>query len=125
MRSQRQLRVGEEIRHALATLLMRGDAPWPPGFVAPTVTVTEVSVSPDLKNASVFVMPLGGEKLKETVRVMNDITGFFRHAVGKAVALRYVPKLRFIPDHSFAEAEKIQRILHNPDVAKDLGKSSD
>ena len=60
MRSQRQLRVGEEIRHALAGILMRGDVPWPQGFSPPTVTVTEVKISPDLKNATAYVMPLGG-----------------------------------------------------------------
>ena len=120
MRSQRQLRVGEEIRHALAALLMRGDVPWPPGLNPPTVTVTEVTVSPDLKNATAFVMPLGGVKLKETVRAMNDGTGFFRHAVGKAVTLRHIPKIRFVADESFAAAHRIEEILHEPEVAKDL-----
>jgi ribosome-binding factor A len=120
MRTQRQLRVGEEIRHALASVLMRGDVPWPQGFSPPTVTVTEVSVSPDLKNATVYVMPLGGVMLKETVRAMNDSTGFYRYAVGKAVTLRHVPKLRFVADETFAVAQTIDTILHKPEVAKDL-----
>ena len=120
MRSQRQLRVGEEIRHALAAILMRGDVPWPQGLNPPTVTVTEVAISPDLKNATVYVMPLGGEKLKETVKAMNEGAGFFRHAVGKAVTLRHVPKLKFIADETFAAAQAIDDILHKPDVAKDL-----
>ena len=120
MRTQRQLRVGEEIRHALAGVLMRGDVPWPQGFRAPTVTVTEVRVSPDLKNATVFIMPLGGEKLVETVRLMNDGAGFFRYEVGKAVELRHVPKFKFLADESFAEANRIAKILHQPKVAKDL-----
>ena len=123
MRTQRQLRVGEEIRHVLAGVLMRGDVPWPQGFRAPTVTVTEVRVSPDLKNATVFIMPLGGEKLTETVRLMNDGTGFFRHEVSKNVTLRYVPKLKFLADESFTEANRIAAILHKPEVAKDLKKS--
>src|ERR1700729_1117464 len=72
VRSQRQLRVGEEIRHALASILMRGDVPWPPDFTPPNVTVTEVQVSPDLKNATAFVMPLGGVRLDETVRILNN-----------------------------------------------------
>jgi ribosome-binding factor A len=120
MRTQRQLRVGEEIRHALAAILMRGDVPWPQDFAAPAITVTEVQVSPDLKNASVFIMPLGGKKLKETVKVMNASVGFYRYAVGKAVTLRHVPKLRFVADESFEEAQKIEQILHRPKVARDL-----
>ncbi len=122
MRTQRQLRVGEEIRHALAAVLMRGDVPWPTGLNPPTVTVTEVSVSPDLKNATAYVMPLGGLKLKETVRAMNDSSGFYRHAVGKAVLLRHVPKLRFVADETFAIAHRIDVLLHDPAVAKDLQK---
>lgn len=121
MRSQRQLKVGEEIRHALAGILMRGDVPWPQGFTAPaTVTVTEVQVSPDLKNATVFVMPLGGERLDETVKALNSVVGFYRHAVAQNVKLRSVPKLRFAADHSFDYAHRIDLILHAPDVARDL-----
>jgi ribosome-binding factor A len=123
MRSQRQLRVGEEIRHALATLFMRGDVPWPRGLTdMPDVTVTEVQVSPDLKNATVFVMPLGGQKLDETVRALNHIVGHFRHEVAQVIALRYTPKMRFAADNSFVYAQKIDDILHQPDVAKDLEK---
>ena len=99
---------------------MRGDVPWPKGFDAPAVTVTEVQVSPDLKNASVFVMPLGGVKLAETVRVLNDTVGFYRHAVAQTVKLRYTPKLHFKADNSFSYAQHIDDILHDPAVAKDL-----
>ena len=122
MRSQRQLRVGEEIRHALAAILMRGDVPWPKGFVSSTavITVTEVQVSPDLKNAMAFVMPLGGKDLQATVHALNGIVGFFRHEVAQAVKLRYVPKLKFGADTSFEYAQRINEILHKPDVAKDL-----
>lgn len=121
MRSQRQLRVGEEIRHTLATLFMRGDIPWPHGMAErPTVTVTEVQVSPDLKNATVFVMPLGGALLNETVKALNLIVGHFRHEVAQAIKLRYTPRLRFMPDNSFNYAQRIDDILHDPDVAKDL-----
>jgi len=125
MRSQRQLRVGEEIRHALATLFMRGDIPWPHGMIdMPDVTVTEVQVSPDLKNATVFVMPLGGKKLDETVRALNHIVGHFRHEVAQTITLRYTPKLRFAADNSFTYAQRIDDILHKPDVAKDLEKDN-
>jgi ribosome-binding factor A len=126
MRSQRQLRVGEEMRHALATLFMRGDIPWPHGMKdMPDVTVTEVQVSPDLKNATVFVMPLGGQKLEETVRALNHIVGHFRHEVAQVITLRYTPKLRFAADNSFTYAQRIDDILHKPDVAKDLDKNEE
>lgn len=120
MRTQRQLRVGEEIRHALADVLMRGDVPWPAELNSPTVTVTEVKVSPDLKNATAYVMPLGGKMKAEIVRAMNDDAGFFRFVVGKAVTLRHVPKLRFVPDESFDTASRIEELLLAPAVAKDL-----
>src|ERR1700728_3023202 len=100
MRNQRQLRVGEAIRHALASIFMRGDVPWPRGFTPPaTVTVTEVQVRPDLKNATAFVMPLAGHQLSETVKALNDIAGFFPHDVAQSVELRYAPKLRFQADN--------------------------
>jgi ribosome-binding factor A len=124
MRSQRQLRVGEALRHALAEVLQRGDVPWPPAFrkggPIPVVTITEVQVSPDLKNATAFTMPLGGLRLAETVKAMNEIVGFFRHEIAEAVDLRFVPRLRFAPDESFDYATKIDSILRDPDVAKDL-----
>ncbi|MDD3029517.1 MAG: 30S ribosome-binding factor RbfA [Alphaproteobacteria bacterium] len=123
MRSQRQLRVGEEIRHALAAILMRGDVPWPKELKPTGVTVTEVKISPDLRNATVFIMPLGGEKLTETVKALNENVGFFRFAVGKAVSLRYVPALKFVADESFEEAEKIEGLLRDPIVARDLKKN--
>jgi len=123
MRSQRQLRVGEEVRHALSTVLARGDVPWPKDFHAPAaITVTEVKISPDLDNATVYVMPLGGKNVAETVRLMNESVGFFRFAVGKAVALRRVPKLHFRADETFEEANRIEKLLLEPEVARDLKK---
>jgi len=120
MRSQRQLRVGEELRHALASVFMRDEVPWPKGFSAPVVTVTEVQVSPDLKNATAFVMPLGGLKLDETVKILNNLVGFFRHELANTVELRFTPKLNFKADNSFTYAQRIDDILHDPEVAKDL-----
>lgn len=120
MRSQRQLRVGEEIRHAIAAVLMRGDVPWPQGLGAPDVTVTEVQVSPDLKNATVFAMPLGGQNVKETIAALNDLVWFFRQEVAHTIKLRYTPKLRFSADGTFDYAERIEKILLDPAVAKDL-----
>ncbi|MGE3623644.1 MAG: 30S ribosome-binding factor RbfA [Bdellovibrionales bacterium] len=125
MRSQRQLRVGEEIRHALALAFQRGDVPWPADFDAPNVTVTEVQISPDLHNATVFVMPLGGLRLEETVRILNDMPGYFRHVIAQKVRLRHVPKLAFSPDRSFDYAQRISQILNDPEVAKDLADRDD
>ena len=122
MRSQRQLRVGEEIRHALAEILMRGDVPWPKGLTSATVTVTEVQVSPDLKNATAFVMPLGGKDLEAVVAALNDRAGFYRHEIAQTVELRYAPKLTFSADTTFAYAQRINEILHEPVVAKDLDR---
>lgn len=122
MRSQRQLRVGEEIRHALAQLFQRGDVPWPAGMEPETITVTEVQVSPDLKHATVFVMPLGGKQLKEIVRALNDTAGYFRHFIAQNVKLRYAPRIVFDADNTFAYAERIEQILHDPVVSKDLNE---
>ncbi len=120
VRSQRQLRVGEEIRHVLASILMRGDGVWPSGFDTAVITVTEVRVSPDLHNATAFVMPLGGRQVEAVVRVLNQGSGFFRRELGKVLSLRQVPAIRFLADESFAEASKIEGILHDPAVARDL-----
>lgn len=125
MRSQRQLRVGEEIRHALASLLQQGDVPWGDGYRPEFVTVTEVQVSPDLRNATAFVMPLGGNNMPETIRALNNVVGFFRHELARMVQMRYVPRLSFKPDHSFEYAQRIETILHNPAVAKDLSRDEE
>jgi ribosome-binding factor A len=126
MRSQRQLRVGEEIRHALAIEIQRGDIPWPAGFKPPMViTVTEVQMSPDLHNGTVFVMPLRGELLKETIKALNTVQGHFRHVIAKEVRLRAVPKLTFAADMSFEYAQRITDLLHDPVVKKDLERPDD
>jgi len=122
MRTQRQLRVGEEIKHAISSILLRGDAPLPPEFRSTPITVSEVRISPDLKNASIFIIPLGGKKLHEIVEAMNDNIGFFRFSLAKAVSLKFVPVIRFFPDNSFDEANKIEQILHSPEVSRDLKK---
>lgn len=121
MASQRQLQVGEEIRHTLAGVFQRGDFHWPEGLSVPYVTITEVRISPDLKNATAFVMPLGGQQMAEIVKALNHAAGFFRHVVAEEVRLRAVPRLVFAPDNSFDYAEKIETILHQPEVAKDIG----
>lgn len=123
MRSQRQLKVGEEIRHVLAALIQRGDVPWPAGAVPPLVTVTEVQVSPDLSNASAYFTVIG-EDAKAVRKVLMGMAGYFRREVGRTVKLRIVPKLDFRVDNSFEYASNIDRLLSKPEVARDLAAPS-
>lgn len=118
-RSQRQLRVGEELRHALAQVLARGELR-DPHLAEVNVTVTEVRVSPDLKNATAFVVPLGGGHLEGTVAALNHAASFLRGQLGHEVRLRFTPRLSFQADHSFDEAAHINEILHHPRVARDV-----
>ncbi len=118
-RTPRQLRVGEELRHALAAAFQRGDFPWD-GARRPVITVTEARISPDLRNATAYVMPLGGEQVEETVRQLNAHRHFYKNVLARNVQLRWVPELHFSADASFAYAEKIEKILHDPAVARDL-----
>lgn len=84
------------------------------------ITVTEVEISPDLRSATAFVMPMGGIEGEAAAKILNANVGFFRHALAEAVKLRYVPTLTFRADTSFAYANNIERILADPKVAKDL-----
>ncbi|MBL6931516.1 MAG: 30S ribosome-binding factor RbfA [Rhodospirillales bacterium] len=123
--SQRQLRVGEEIRHALAHILERGEI-HDPELAGKPITVTEVRISPDLRNATAFVIPLGGVgETKDIVESLNRIKPFLRHRVSQAVHLRSAPNLSFVGDTSFDEAGHINDLLHSPEVARDLKKSDD
>ena len=117
--SQRQLRVGEELRHVLAQLISRADF-GDPDLAEANITVTEVRMSPDLKNATAFVIPLGGGRIDETVAALNRAAGFLRGQLGRAVTLRHTPRMEFAPDRSFAQAEEIERLLHGPRVRRDL-----
>jgi len=120
--SQRQLRVGEEVRHALAWTLERGSLR-DPDLIKTPVTVTEVSVSPDLKNALCFVTPLGGgdaEAVKVVVEALQRASKFLRFEVARTVKLKHTPSLRFLHDASFDTANYIDGLLHRPDVARDL-----
>ena len=120
--SQRQLRVGEELRHALAEVLRRGDFR-DPELQNLNVTVTEVRISPDLRNATAFITPLGGGQVEETVAAMRRAAAFFRAQIARAIKLRYVPTLSFEADTSFEYADHINRLLHDPEVARDLEPS--
>lgn len=121
--SQRQLRVGEEIRHALAMIFERGDL-HDPALAGRLLTVTEVRVSPDLKNATAFVTPLGGgtgEAMREILDGLDRAAPHLRHELGRAVRLKFTPKLRFQQDMSFDEAERIDAIIRSDAVRRDLG----
>ncbi|MGZ8995227.1 MAG: 30S ribosome-binding factor RbfA [Rhodospirillales bacterium] len=117
--SQRQLRVGEELRHALAHLLERGEV-HDPGLAGAPVTVTEVRVSPDLRNATAFIMPLGGAADAAAVEALTRAKGFVRRRVAEMVRLRTMPAFSFRIDESFDEAGHIEALLRRPEVARDL-----
>ena len=121
---QRPLRVGEEIRHALADIFLRGDVHSIDLFGA-SITISEVRVSPDMKNATVFVMPLAGEQKEEKLEALKTAAPEIRYLVSKKVKLRYMPKLYFQLDNSFDEAERINTLLSQPEVARDLEKPSE
>ena len=118
--SQRQLRVGEELRHALSQIMARGGLS-DPELADSNMTVTEVRLSPDLKNATVFVVPLGGAELDRKVAALNRAASYFRGQVGRAVNLRNTPRLTFAADRSFDEAGRIDAILSRPGVRRDVG----
>jgi len=118
--SQRQLRAGELIRHALAEILQR-EPLRDPALDGVSVTVTEVRVSPDLKNARVFAAPLGGGDQAAIIAALNRVGPYLRGLLGKKVQLKFTPSLQFVSDDTFAEAEKIDALLARPDVARDLG----
>ena len=117
--SQRQLRVGEELRHALSHILSRGELR-DPTLVDLNLTVTEVRVSPDLKNATAFVVPLGGGDIDAVVAALNRAGGFFRSRIAEEVTLRHAPRITFTPDQSFDEAARVREILARPRVRRDL-----
>jgi ribosome-binding factor A len=122
-RSQRQNRVGELLRHALAEVLARGELR-DPAVEGVSVTVTEVDVGPDLKNATAFIMPLGGHDAESVAEGLNRCARFLRGQVGHSVTLRYTPQLRFAVDRSFEAADRIDALLRDPSVARDLDRSS-
>jgi len=117
--SQRRLRVGEEIRHLLAELLERGNMR-DPDLREASITVTSVDVSPDLRNAIAFVMPLGGQDVQRLLAAMRRAAPWFRIRVGERAGLRYAPEIRFELDRTFDEADRIGALLRRPDVARDI-----
>ena len=122
--SQRQLRVGEELRHALAQMLRPGEMRDPALYDA-NVTVTEVQVSPDLRNATAFVMPLGGSDAADIVAALRRSAPFLKGRIARAVRLRNVPNLAFALDNAFDSAARIAAVLHSETVARDLQDKDD
>lgn len=120
--SQRQLRVGEELRHALVRILSR-DELRDPAMQGVLTTVTEVRVSPDLRNATLFTVPFAGGDGEQIVAALNRAAGFLRGQLAHEIRLRYVPTINFVLDESFAQAQRIDSLLHDPRVARDLASS--
>jgi ribosome-binding factor A len=122
--SQRQLRIGEEIRHAVSEMLERREF-HEPALQEVSVTVTEVRISPDLKNATAYFMPLGGGQAEEVLEALTRARSYVRKRLGKALRLRYVPNVDFEMDITFDEVSKIGDLLNDPRVARDLAVESD
>jgi ribosome-binding factor A len=119
-RSVRLLKVGEQVRHILSELLMRGEV-HDDVLAAHSVSVTEVRMSPDLRHAMVFVKPLLGADEADVLKALRTNTAWFQREVAGRLKLKNAPKLKFTGDESFDVAAKIETLLANPKVARDLG----
>jgi len=122
--SQRQLRIGEELRHAISSVLARGDVR-DPAVENTVVTVTEVRASPDLKHATVFVSPLGGGDGAELIEGLKRSSRYLRGQISKQVYLRNTPQIHFELDTTFDNAGHIDKLLHRPEVKRDLHRASE
>jgi ribosome-binding factor A len=120
--SQRQLRVGELIRHALAEMLSRGDI-HDPVIEGHMITVPEVRMSADLRLATIYVMPLGGRDVGEVVKALERNKKFLRGEIARRVNLKFAPDIRFRVDERFDEAERIEKLLRTPAVQRDLSSN--
>ena len=119
-KSVRLLRVGEQVRHVLSDILMRGEV-HDDVLASHSVSVTEVRMSPDLRHATVFVKPLLGAHEAEVLKALRTHTAFLQRSVATRVNTKYAAKLKFVADESFDEGSHIDRILRDPKVARDLG----
>mgnify|MGYP001204387068 CR=1 FL=1 len=108
--SQRQLRVGEMIKQSLGQIFLRGEAKVP-NLETNKITVTEVRMSPDLKNARAYIIPLGGEDAESTLNLLTNFSYLVRKALSKKIDLKFLPKISFINDNSFDYAEKIEKLI--------------
>jgi ribosome-binding factor A len=117
--SQRQLRAGELVRHALVEILREEDIA-DPDLEGVSVTVSEVRMSPDLKHAICFVEPLGGEHAPEVIKALNRHSKFLRGRLGRQIEMKFTPALKFLHDESFDEATRMSRLFDDPRVRRDL-----
>ncbi len=117
--SQRQLRVGEVIRHKLAEMLSRGDI-HDDVLAAHVITVPEVRLSPDLKLATAFVIPLGGADTEAVIEALNRHKRYIRGEIAQAVNLKFAPDIRFKRDETYEEASRIDALLASPKVRQDV-----
>lgn len=118
--SVRVLKVGERVRHILSELLVRQEV-HDETLTGHSVSVTEVRMSPDLRQATAYIKPLLGRDEEAVLKALRTNTAFLQREVAKRLALKFAPKLRFRGDESFDEAERIERLLNAPEVARDLG----
>ena len=123
-RSVRLLRVGEQVRHALSEVLMRGDV-HDDVLASHTVSVTEVRMSPDLRHATVFVKPLLGGDEAEVLKALRTNTAYLQSQVARRVNTKYAARLKFLADESFDEGGRIDTLLRDPKVARDLGEAEE
>ena len=122
--SQRQLRVGELVRHALAEMLARGDV-HDPVIEHHMITIPEVRVTADLRLATIYVMPLGGRDSEEVVAAFERHKKFLRAEIAHRINLKFAPDIRFRIDDRFAEADRIDKLLRSPEVRRDLKHEED
>lgn len=115
----RPLKVGEELRHVLSSIFMREEI-YDPALSGVSITVSEVRVSPDLKNATAYVMPLGGQGGPEIIEALIRVAPAIRAMLASRVQLRYIPRIFYKLDESFEEANRINTLLKKPEVARDL-----
>jgi ribosome-binding factor A len=122
--SQRQLRVGELVRHALADMLTRGEV-HDPVLEGHMITVPEVRMTADLRLATVYVMPLGGHDAQAVVEALERNKRYLRGEIAHRVNLKFAPEIRFRIDERFDEAARIEKLLRTPEVRRDLDKTED
>lgn len=124
MLSQRQLRVGELVRHALAEMLTRGDV-HDPVIQSHLITVPEVRMTADLRLATIYVMPLGGRDAQAVLAALERNKRFLRGEIARRINLKFAPEIRFRIDERFDEAERIEKLLRTPAVQRDLDDKTD
>jgi ribosome-binding factor A len=120
--TQRQLKVGEEVRHLLSDILRKIDFHPHAALSATSLTISEVRMSPDLRQARVYVLTLQGKDIDAAVSALNEQAVKIRQLLAKKLVIKFMPRLQFFPDHAFFEAEKIEALFQLPQVKKDIQK---